>query len=163
MIVQNRSHLSDEAQWRKTVSSPDWVNFATTQKLDGVRVLVVDDDGDARDLLRTILTQCKAEVKAAASVAEALEILKQFNPHVLLSDIEMPGEDGYALIEQVRRLEDSRGIQISAAALTAHAKAEDRLNTLAAGFDTHIAKPVEPTELVATIASLARRFKREQG
>ena len=75
----------------------------------------------------------------------------------------MPGEDGYALIKQVRILEDLHGMQISAAALTAHAKAEDRLRALAAGFDTHIAKPVEPTELVAVIISLARRARRTRG
>jgi PAS domain S-box-containing protein len=126
-------------------------------ELDGVRVLVVDDEHDARELLQIVLRQCGAQVMAAASAREALEIMKQWKPSVLISDIGMPGEDGYQLIRKVRSLSHREGGSIPAAALTAYARAEDRLKVITSGFQTHIAKPVEPVELAAVVASLAGR------
>jgi PAS domain S-box-containing protein len=121
--------------------------------LDGVRVLVVDDEADARDLLAQILSRSHAEVAMAASAAEGLEVLERFQPHVLISDISMPGADGYDFIRTLRK----RGHHLPAAALTAFARAEDRRRTLLAGFQIHLAKPVDPGELTAAVASLAGR------
>jgi PAS domain S-box-containing protein len=123
--------------------------------LKGVRVLVVDDEADARDLLGVVLNKCGAEVRIAASTREALTILNEWTPDVLVSDIGMPGEDGYELIHQVRARSHNAGGSIPAAALTAYATAEDRLRVLTAGFQIHVAKPVEPVELIAVVASLA--------
>jgi PAS domain S-box-containing protein len=125
-------------------------------ELEGVRVLVVDDEVDARDLLTIILEQCGAEVRAEGSTTQALAALKQWRPDVLVSDIGMPGRDGYELIQEVRSLDASQGGDTPAIALTAYARSEDRLKALRSGFQTHVAKPVEPTELAATIAGLVR-------
>jgi CheY-like chemotaxis protein len=122
--------------------------------LNGLRVLVVDDNADARELLTFILEQHRAEVTAVASATKALEVLAQIEPHILVSDLGMPGEDGYALIRQVRALPLEQGGRIPAIALTAYAKEEDRKRALLSGFQTHIPKPVEPEELVAVVASL---------
>jgi CheY-like chemotaxis protein len=123
--------------------------------LEGVRVLVVDDESDARDLLRRILEECKAQVTAVSTAREGLELLQRTRPHVLLSDIGMPDLDGYDLIRQVRQLRPDQGGQTPAVALTAYARIEDRRRAMLAGFQVHIAKPVEPTELTAVIANLA--------
>jgi CheY-like chemotaxis protein len=125
------------------------------QELRDVRVLVVDDEADACELLRIALQQSGAEVKVSNAVPDALAILKEWKPDVLLSDIGMPGEDGYELIRQVRLLPHKEGGSIPAAALTAYATSQDRLNVLTAGFQTHIAKPVEPRELTAVVAILS--------
>ncbi|MBA2502021.1 MAG: response regulator, partial [Pyrinomonadaceae bacterium] len=129
-------------------------------ELDGLRVLVVDDEPDARELLTVVLAQCGAEVTTAASVLDALAALEESRPDVIVSDIGMPEEDGYSLIRQIRALPDDRGGRIPAAALTAYAGAEDRKRALLAGFQLHIPKPVEPTELVAVVATLAGRTGR---
>ena len=121
--------------------------------LKGMRVLVVDDENDALQLLKTIIEGCGAETRAAESAAEAMEILKNFEPDILISDIGMPGEDGYSLIRKVRSLE-SNGKRISAVALTAYAREEDRMRALLAGFQVHVAKPVNPVELIAVIGGL---------
>jgi len=123
--------------------------------LNGLRVLVVDDEADARELLTTILGQYGAEVTAVARASEVLETLQRLKPNVIVSDIGMPGEDGYALIRKVRLLNAEQGGQIPAVALTAYARAEDRIRALAAGFQLHIPKPVNPEELVAVVANLA--------
>jgi CheY-like chemotaxis protein len=125
------------------------------QELTDVRVLVVDDEVDARELLQTVLEQCGAEVYAVDSVRSAMETLRHWRPDVLVSDIGMPGEDGYELIRQVRAMTHKEGGSIPATALTAYARSEDRLRALKAGFQMHVAKPVEPIELVAVVASLA--------
>jgi CheY-like chemotaxis protein len=130
--------------------------------LKGLRVLVVDDEPGARELLLTILTHSGAEVATGSSASEALAELARFKPDVLISDIEMPAQDGYSLIRQLRLLEDDLGQRIRAVALTAHARTEDRLQAFAAGFDTHVSKPVEPAELVTVVASLARRRTKAQ-
>ena len=124
--------------------------------LDGIRVLVVDDEQDARKVISTLLTQSGAEVHAFESAGEALEEVERWMPDVIMSDIGMPGEDGYALIRRLRDLPESRGGRIPAAALTAYARDEDRERALAAGFQKHIAKPVRSTELVGVVADLAR-------
>jgi CheY-like chemotaxis protein len=126
--------------------------------LAGLRVLVVDDETDTRVMLRAMLEKCGSEVMTAASVAEALELFEQWRPDVLVSDIGMPGEDGYALIARVRKLEAGQGGRVPAIALTAYARAEDRVRALKAGFQVHVPKPIEPVELVTVVASLAGRI-----
>ncbi len=123
--------------------------------LVGLRVLVVDDDDDARELLREVLTQHHAHVMTASSAREALETIGAQKPHVLVSDVAMSGGDGYELIRLVRTRAPQEGGQIPALALTAYAREEDRLRALEAGFQMHASKPIEPTELVAAVATLA--------
>src|SRR4029077_1210596 len=129
-------------------------SFGSSPSLEGLSVLVVDDDPDARDLLTAILEESKSKVTTVASAAEAYETIEWLRPDVIISDIGMPGEDGYSLIRNVRLKEapDRQGSR-PAIALTAHARVEDRLRALSAGYQAHIAKPVEPAELVAVIAS----------
>jgi CheY-like chemotaxis protein len=126
-----------------------------------VTVLVVDDEPDARELVRRILERCPARPVTAASAAEALEAARAGGVDVLLSDIGMPGEDGYALIRAVRALPGDAG-RVPAAALTAFARSEDRRRALLAGYQIHLAKPVEAGELIAVVASLANRTERPQ-
>jgi PAS domain S-box-containing protein len=126
-------------------------------ELDGLRVLVVDDEQDTRDLLSALLKECGSEVTTASSAAEALEAVERVRPDVVVSDIGMPGEDGYALIAKIRALPAERGGQTPAAALTAYARVEDRLRVLRSGFQIHLPKPVEPAELVTVVANLAGR------
>ncbi|MDQ3438900.1 MAG: PAS domain S-box protein [Planctomycetota bacterium] len=126
-------------------------------RIAGVRVLVVDDEPDARMLVRRLLEDCDAIVSTAESAGEALRRLEQERPDVLVSDIGMPGEDGYSLIRRVRALGADRGGNTPAVALTAYARAEDRVRSVLAGFQMHVAKPVEPTELITMVASLAGR------
>ncbi|MBD2165268.1 CHASE domain-containing protein [Calothrix membranacea FACHB-236] len=128
------------------------------QTLNGLRVLVVDDEPDARQLLTTVLSPYGAQVMTAASAAEALAAVPQFHPDVLVSDIGMPKEDGYVLIRQLRGLPPEQGGRIPAVALTAYARSEDRTQALLAGFQLHIPKPVNPAELVAVIANLTGRM-----
>ena len=117
----------------------------------------MDDEPDTRDLLGAVLARCGAEVKASGSVAEALETLKASEMDLLVCDIGMPDEDGYDLIGKVRRQEAGRNGQIPAVALTAYAAVEDRQRALSAGFQAHVAKPVDPGELVMVIAGLVGR------
>jgi CheY-like chemotaxis protein/two-component sensor histidine kinase len=127
-------------------------------RIDGVRVLVTDDDMNARELLAAILENAGAEVRAAASAEDALMILQTWTPEVVLSDIEMPGEDGYGLIEKAHRLTTGQ-VRLVAIALTAHARPEDRVRALEAGFQWHLAKPIEPSELLSVIATLLAKEK----
>jgi signal transduction histidine kinase/ActR/RegA family two-component response regulator len=121
--------------------------------LSGVAVLVAEDNDDARKLLTTIFERCGATVEAAESVPAALERLSRFRPDIIVSDIEMPGEDGYSLITKVRAQETTNG-RIPAIALTAYTRSPDRVRALASGFQMHMGKPVEPAELVAAVKSL---------
>ncbi|HYE93054.1 MAG TPA: ATP-binding protein, partial [Terriglobales bacterium] len=125
--------------------------------LAGVRVVVVDDHQDALDLSTAILTAARAEVRACLSAVEAFAAVRAWRPDVLIADIEMPGEDGLSLIRKVRALDALAGGKIPAVALTAYGRVEDRVRTLSAGFSMHLPKPVDPTELVTVVASLARR------
>ena len=122
--------------------------------LNGVKVLVVDDEPDARELIRVVLEGCYAEVITAASAEQALEVLKHEQPDVLVSDIGMPQEDGYQFIHQVRTLPPNKGGKIPAVALTAYAGAEDRKRALLSGYQMYVAKPVEPSELIAVVSTL---------
>jgi CheY-like chemotaxis protein len=117
--------------------------------------LIVDDEPDARLLLKTVMEQSGAKVRAAASASEALIALKEFKPDILVSDIGMPQEDGYALLRSVRALDPSEGGRIPAVALTAYAQEDDRMRALLAGFQVHVAKPINPQEFVAVIVGLA--------
>ena len=123
----------------------------------GMKVLVVDDEPDARSMMKRLLEDCAATVFVAGSASEALGLLRSHRPDVLVSDIGMPGEDGYALIRRIRALPPDQGGQTPAVALTAYARAEDRVNAIRAGFQHHVAKPVEPAELLTMIASLVTR------
>ncbi|HEX2223088.1 MAG TPA: response regulator [Thermoanaerobaculia bacterium] len=131
--------------------------FDDASLLGGIHVLVVEDEEDTRELITTALESCGAEVTAADSVTTALEALDRRVPDVLVSDIGMPGEDGYSLIRRVRSRQADQGSELPAAALTAYARAEDKLRALAAGFNTHLPKPLDPGELVQTVAELAGR------
>lgn len=151
MPVRVKRHL--DGQVYPTVAG---VPFDNSPALNGVRVLIVDDEVDSREFLVAALEQCEAKVFAFASASEALEALLRLKPDVLVSDIAMPLEDGYSLIRKVRQLSAEQGGQIPAIALTAYARAEDRMKALASGFQSHIPKPVEPAELATVVASLAK-------
>ncbi len=125
----------------------------SSSRLDGLRVLLVDDDPDSNEAVRLLLVQSGADVRVAASASQALEILNRWTPDVLVSDIGMPVEDGYALLAKVRARADERG-RIPAIALTAYAAVEDRVRLLSAGFQMHVAKPADPGELTAAIATV---------
>jgi CheY-like chemotaxis protein len=129
----------------------------TTFSLAGIRVLVVDDDRDAREMLEVALTQFGAKVRVAASSDEAFHEVTRECPDVLVSDIEMPDVTGYDLIRRLRHSDSAELRRLPAVALTAYARTEDRVKALLAGFQTHVPKPVEPAELVTVIASLAQR------
>ncbi|MDQ3254848.1 MAG: ATP-binding protein [Acidobacteriota bacterium] len=133
------------------------ISFECPPQLVGLRVLIVDDESDTRDLLRAVMERCGCEVTTLGTAAEALAELQQTNPDVLISDIGMPEEDGYTLIRKVRALPTDRGGGTPAIALTAYARAEDRVRALRSGFQVHVPKPVEPMELAAVVASLTRR------
>lgn len=139
-------------------TAPEWPGpTGATPSLEGVRVLVVDDDLVAVDLTREILMRAGAQVWGCAGGSEALPMLQQCRPDVLVSDIEMPNQDGYSLIRRIRALEPDRGGRTPAVALSAYSRPEDRIRSLMAGFNLHVSKPVEPTELVTVVASLAGR------
>lgn len=125
-------------------------------KLDGLRVSIVDDDNDACNLLRFSLEMSGAEVKTSSCVADAMRSLKEWTPDILLTDINMPGEDGYSLIRRLRALDPDQGSEIPAIALTAMARPEDSETAISAGFQIHLAKPVDIDELAEAIASLTR-------
>jgi PAS domain S-box-containing protein len=138
------------------LSTQQWLDCPP--HLEGARVLVVDDDRDTRGVLAALLTQCDARVLTAASAAEALSEINKQKPDVLVSDVGMPEEDGYALIGKIRKQESERGEKnMPALALTAYAKAEDRVRALSAGYNAHLSKPVEPAEFALMIANLLGR------
>jgi signal transduction histidine kinase/CheY-like chemotaxis protein len=133
------------------------VDLAKAPRLDGLRVLVVEDDDDARTMIETVLTGQGASVRTFPAAGAALDALGLEHVDVLVSDIEMPGTDGYQLIRELRLRPSTLGGNVPALALSAYARTEDRLRALRAGFQLHLAKPVQPSELVTVVASLAAR------
>ncbi len=136
----------------KTVASP----YRTTD-LVGLNLVVVDDEADARDLIRRVLEECGARVLTAGSAAEALHLIETDRPDIIVSDIGMPDLDGYEFLRRVRALGPNKGGRVPAVALTAFARSEDRTRALRSGYLVHVSKPVEPSELIAIIASVAGR------
>jgi len=141
------------------VDSTSWA-IKNLYRLEGVRVLVVDDEPDARDIVTAVLTQQGAEVYACTCAAEALEQVFAWKPTVILCDIGMPQEDGYDFIRKLRESEIEVGSQIPAVAVTAFAAEEDRLKAIASGYQTHFPKPIEPKQLAAVVASLVGKIQR---
>jgi CheY-like chemotaxis protein len=125
------------------------------RKLKGIKVLVVDDDADTREVVRRFLLQCEATPILAASAEEAQSVLDSVTPDVIVSDIGMPTQDGYEFMRAVR----FQGLKTPAVALTAFARPEDRMRSIQAGYQMHLTKPIEATELIAVIASLAGRYE----
>jgi signal transduction histidine kinase/DNA-binding response OmpR family regulator len=144
-----------------TVSRPVSRSASAPPRLDGVRVLLVEDEADSRDLLTVVLREAGGLVTAVGSTSEALDALVRDIPDVLVSDIAMPGEDGFALIARLRTLPRERGGSVPVVALTAYAGAETRDQTRAAGFEAHVGKPVRPEDLIAAIAGLLSRSPAE--
>jgi CheY-like chemotaxis protein len=132
-------------------------SFADGVRLDGLRILAVDDQRDTLEVIETVLIQSGAIVRTCTTADECLEQAQDWRPDVLIADIGLPQQDGYALIERLRTLEAARGGKTPAIALTAYARVEDRMKILSAGYQMHVPKPVEPTELVTIVASLAGR------
>ena len=122
------------------------------QFLKGLRILVVDDEADSRDLVSAILTRCGSEVNCCESAAAGIKAFKSWKPDLLISDIGMPLEDGYSLIKKLRNLKSKHAREIPALALTAYATKEDRARTLSSGFQMHVAKPIDPENLIRSIA-----------
>jgi len=139
----------------KPSASDEEEDFICPDEIKNLRVLLVDDEPDTRELLVFVFEKCEAQVRGVSSVTEALEAIKTEKFDVLVSDIGMPERDGYDLIRNIRRLPPEQGGRIPAVALTAYARVEDRLQALSAGFQMHVPKPVEPAELLAVVASLA--------
>jgi signal transduction histidine kinase len=150
-----------------TVQEPERSSVASSEPrresspLVGLKLLVVDDEPDARELLRVVLEQAGAQVTTAASASEAFGLLEHVRPHVLISDIGMPGEDGYGFMRRIRTLGHASGGGIPSIALTAYTRAEDKMKALSAGFTTHIGKPVDANELRAAVANLGRLAPRQ--
>lgn len=151
---QSSGELSDITE--KSGAVDNGIKFDCPPSLDGIKILAVDDEPDARLLLSAILEQCGAEVKLCDSAAQALSLLDEYSPDILVSDIGMPEEDGYFLIKKIREKERGSGKRLPAVALTAFARTEDRLKALSAGYNIHVPKPVEPAELLVVIANLAK-------
>lgn len=138
-------------------SSPEEPTSGSYPKLEGLRVLVVDDEEDTRRMLKVLFEKCGAEVRTATSALEALKVFEQWSPGVMVCDIGMPNEDGYSLMRQVRAAEAGREEQTPALALTGYARSEDRIQALSAGYQMHLAKPINLLELTATVATLSKR------
>jgi len=147
---------NDEPTLRRVLTSNDRLPTS----LSGLRVLVVDDEGDARDLVGTLLREAGAVVETAASAAEGFERLREFRPNVLVSDVGMPDEDGHAFMRRIRALDPALGGSVPSIALTAYTRGEDRAKALAVGFTTHIGKPVNSDALLGAVSNLARLSQR---
>jgi signal transduction histidine kinase/ActR/RegA family two-component response regulator len=153
-VVQRDGELGSRLHSRSTSrTSP----LFRPPDLSGIKVLVVDDQPDARDMIKRVLEDCEADVATAGSAAEALRAVEEGWPDVLVSDIGMPDVDGYELLRRIRALGPAPGGHLPAIALTAFARSEDRTRALRAGFLAHVAKPVEPSELLATVAGVVGR------
>lgn len=138
------------------LTTNSYTSVPNTSPLTNLRVLVVDDEADSRDFLAFVLEQAGAQVTATASASEALKVLTQSKPDILLSDIGMPEIDGYMLMRQIRTLESEQENKIRAIALTAYAGEMNQQQALAAGFQRHITKPVVPEALVQEIGNIVR-------
>jgi PAS domain S-box-containing protein len=145
-----------DGEFTRTAAAMDALKVSR-MTLQGLKILVVDDEQDARDLIKRMLEGCNASVITAGSAAEAMPILQSQKPDVLVSDIGMPEIDGYEFIKQVRSMLPEEGSKTPAVALTAFARSEDRTRALMAGYQVHVSKPVEASELLATVASVAGR------
>jgi PAS domain S-box-containing protein len=154
--------------WTLGEAEPPPVTTVSAERpaLAGVRALVVDDEDDARELLKTVIAQYGADVVAAQSAAEAYALIttmpEEKRPNVILTDLGMPDEDGYSLLRRLREWEHEHGVFIPAVALTAYGRSEDRMRALLAGFQMHVSKPVEPDELAVIVASILRRPDRRR-
>jgi signal transduction histidine kinase/PAS domain-containing protein/ActR/RegA family two-component response regulator len=155
-IMVARRNTLQEARLHPTAPAAISADFKAFD-LSGLKVLVVDDEADARDLIKRVLEECGAEVLTAASAGKAILLVESERPHVLVSDIGMPDVDGFELLRRVRALGPAKGGKVPAIALTAFARSEDRMRVLHAGFLAHVSKPVGAAELVATVASVAGR------
>src|SRR5262249_41890564 len=133
---------------------PEGTTFDCPATVEGMRILVVDDESETRDLLRFVLEQCRVHVTTAASAAEAFDAVRSGTFDMLVSDVGMPVEDGYSLVRRIRVLSPSEGGAIPALALTAYARSEDRTQALRSGFDMHMTKPIDPSELMVIIDRL---------
>jgi CheY-like chemotaxis protein len=153
--------VSNDPETTRKRSRPE-LPIKLPRLLEGIKVLVVDDEPDARDLLDFILQKAGATVELAASTGEALELLHISQPEILVADIGMPGEDGYELIRRVRASPQAFAL-LPAMALTAYARAEERAQAFSAGFQSHMTKPVEPAELIATIARMLEEARTVKG
>ena len=157
-VIHAEPDPATEAQRRHPAARPPEGGVKDTcPTLAGLYVLVVDDEADARALIKRVLEDCQAQVQTAGSVAEALAVMQSRLPDVLVSDIGMPEEDGYSLIRRVRQGCLHHSGRVPALALTAYARSEDRMKAISAGYQMHLAKPVEPAELIMMVASLAGR------
>lgn len=146
-----------------SAESPATISTLGREKLEGVRVVVVDDEREVLEMSAFLLTQQGADVRTASSASAALDLVKTWRPDCIVSDIGMPGQDGYEFIKSVRSLSDKSGGAIPAVAVTAYVRPEDREKALASGFQMHLAKPVDPAELVAVIQSLTGAAGRATG
>ncbi|HWN08434.1 MAG TPA: response regulator [Pyrinomonadaceae bacterium] len=149
--------LPDASEKRERASDDDELQPEFSRILNGLRILVVDDEADSRDLMSAILTRCGGVVKCCESTAAALKLFRSWKPDLLVSDIGMPDEDGYTLIKKLRKLRLKAAKEIPAIALTAYATKEDKARALASGFQVHVPKPIEPASLIRSIASVMNR------
>jgi PAS domain S-box-containing protein len=150
-------HSESYGAERTAITSPTLTSSEHAPDLSGLRVLVVDDEPDTREMLRIMIERFGAQVRVCASSREAVGVFQEWPPDIIVSDIEMPGEDGYQLMRQIRDLAPTRGGTTPAVALTAYARAEDRARAISAGYQMHVAKPADPVELALAIARLASR------
>ena len=159
-LAAGEAHVGQAAALgdRRTVASTA-SPMPRVPRLDALRILVVDDNADGRTLTSLVLTQAGASVTAVASVREAVQMLDVERPDALVSDISLPDKDGYGLIREIRQYEAEHGGFLPAVALTGHARAEDRARILAAGFQAHVPKPVDPVELTAAIATITQHLR----
>ena len=150
-----RSHPSVHCTRRAKRRPPLRATAADVPRLDGVRVLIVDDDRESCEMMLEVLREYGASIRAALSAGAAIDALPEFAPDLVLTDIAMPARDGYAVMSAVRALETALGRRVPVAAVTANAHAEDRERAIAAGFDEYLAKPIQPAALARAVASLA--------
>ena len=161
LMATDASEAAQESQLADASAKADG-SWDGTGKLEDLRIMLVDDDPDTLQMLTLVLEEAGGEVKPCGTAAEALETLDGWEADLLVSDLGMPNEDGYALIRKMRARESERGAATPAIALTAFASASDRNQALEAGFEVHLSKPVEPLELVDAIAQLAGTGRRER-